>query len=97
MKKNGTFKEIKILQVIGQPWQDIREILLIQFQVMWNVCDFIGDIIRQLIGTELWCGGAPEQKRTLVPGVQLCLLQRTTIGVYPSKTDASPHIFFPIV
>lgn len=62
---------------------------------MWNVCDFIGDIIRQLIGTELWCGGAPEQKGTLVPGVPTLLLPKDNYQRIAIYNGCFPTHFFP--
>lgn len=55
-----TLKQVKVLQVVRQSGQHVRKVLLIQLQIIWNICYISGDIIWKFICTEVRCGGAPE-------------------------------------
>lgn len=57
----NTLKQVKVLQVIRQSRQHVRKVLLIQLQVIWNVCYISGDVIRKFICTEVRCRGAPDK------------------------------------
>lgn len=54
----ATFKQVKVLQVVGQPGQHVGEVLLVELQVVWNVGHFIGDVVRELLGAQVRRGGA---------------------------------------
>lgn len=59
LNSSATFKQIKVLQVIWKSGKNIREIFLIQLQVMRNVTDVTSDVIWKLITAQIRGQGTP--------------------------------------